>query len=173
MTKRPVKNVGCTVAETRRRAVALEAGRAKIRQLVAERRSARVAPDPPPRYDDVFFAGLEQLEELDREAGDAPRASSGDQAGPGIERAWIDEPGEPGYRILQPIPVEIRRVEIGDFEASFREANIAMSGSDSNDALQALAAEILETFDVLLSEQNPGPDAAEQRRLLCTHIART
>ena len=57
---------------------------------------------------------------------------------------WINDPREAGYRILQPIPVEIRRVEVGDFEASFREANIAMSGSDSNDALQALAAEILE-----------------------------
>ena len=58
-------------------------------------------------------------------------------------------------------------------EASFREANIAMSGSDGSDALQALAAEILETFDVLVSEQNLGPDAADQRRLLCTYIART
>ena len=33
-------------------------------------------------------------------------------------------------------------------------------------------AEILETFDVLLGEQNLGPDAAEQRRLLYTYIAR-
>ena len=86
---------------------------------------------------------------------------------------WINDPGEAGYRILQPIPVEIRRLEIGDFEASFREANIAMSGNDSSGALRALAAEIVETFDMLVSEQNLGPDAAEQRRLLCTYIART
>ena len=95
------------------------------------------------------------------------------RAAPRIEHAWINDPGEAGYRILQPIPVEIRRVEIGGFEASFGEANIAMSGRDSSDALQALAAEILETFDMLVSEQNPGPDAAEQRRLLRTYIART
>ena len=80
--------------------------------------------------------------------------------------------GEAGYRILQPIPVEIRRVGIGDFEASFRDANIAISGSDDNDAYQALVAEILETFDVLLSEQNLGPDAADQRRILHTYIVR-
>ena len=49
-----------TKAEKRRRAAALEAGRAKIRKLIAERRSAATPPDPPPRYDDVFFAGLER-----------------------------------------------------------------------------------------------------------------
>ena len=48
-----------------------------------------------------------------------------------------------------------------------------MPGSDSNDALQALVVEILETFDVLLSEQHLGPDAAEQRRILGTYIVRT
>ena len=101
-----------------------------------------------------------------------PRAAT-DQAPPRVEHVWINDPGEAGYRILQPIPVGIRRVEVGDFEASFREANIAMSGSDSDDALQALAAEILDTFDVLLGEQNLGPDAAEQRRLLGTYLART
>lgn len=100
-------------------------------------------------------------------------AAAADQAPPRIEHTWIDDLGEAGYRILQPIPVEIRRVGIGDFEASFRKANIAMSGSDSNDALQALVAEILETFDVILTEQNLGPDAAEQRRILRTYIVRS
>ena len=95
------------------------------------------------------------------------------QALPHIEHTRIDNLGEAGYRILQPIPVEIRRVGIGDFEASFREANIAMSGSDSDDAFQALVAEILETFDVLMSERRLGPDAAEQRRILSAYIVRT
>ena len=63
-----------TRAEKRRRASALEAGRMKIQQLLAKRRSTRVVPDPPPRYDDVFFEGLE---ELDRVIGISPRASSG------------------------------------------------------------------------------------------------
>ena len=48
-----------------------------------------------------------------------------------------------------------------------------MSGSDSDDAYQALMAEILETFDVLFREQNLGPDAAEQRQILRTYIVRT
>ena len=87
--------------------------------------------------------------------------ASADEPSPPIERVRIDDLGEAGYRILQPIPVEIRKVEIGNFEAWFREANIAMPGSDSNDALQALAAEILDTFDGLLRERNLGPDAAE------------
>ena len=98
---------------------------------------------------------------------------SANQALPHIEHKRIDNLGEAGYRILQPIPVEIRRVGIGDFEASFREANIAMPGSDSNDALQALVAEILETFDVLLRERNLVPDAVVQRQILSTYIVRT
>lgn len=100
------------------------------------------------------------------------RSAAADQIPPRTENLRIDDLGEAGYRVLQPIPVEIRRVGIGDFEASFRAANIAMSGSDRSDAFQALMAEILETFDVLLGEQNLGPDAAEQRRLLYTYIAR-
>lgn len=96
-----------------------------------------------------------------------------DQAPQRIEYDWIDDLGEAGYRILQPIPLEIKRVGIGDFEASFREANIAMSGSDSHDAFQALVAEILDTFDLLLSEPSLGPDAAEQLQILRTYIGKT
>ena len=91
---------------------------------------------------------------------------------PRTEYFSIDDLGEAGYRVLQIIPVEIRRVGIGDFEASFREANIAISGRDQADAYQALVAEILETFDVLLTEQNLGPDATEQRQILRTYIVR-
>ena len=91
---------------------------------------------------------------------------------PRTEYVSIDDLGEAGYRVLQAIPVEIRRVGIGDFEASFREANIAISGRDQADAYQALVAEILETFDVLLTEQNLGPDATEQRQILRTYIVR-
>ena len=100
------------------------------------------------------------------------RSAATDEAPPRTEHVWIEDLGEAGYDVLRRIPVEIRRVGIGDFEASFREANIAISGSDQNDAYQALVAEILDTFDVLLSEQNLGPDAAEQRRLLNAYIVR-
>ena len=74
--ERPVPSaprVQRTKAEELRRAAALEAARTKIRKLVAERRSAGVVPHPPPRYDDVFFAGLE---ERDREAGVPLKTSS-------------------------------------------------------------------------------------------------
>lgn len=98
--------------------------------------------------------------------------AAANQALPRTEHFSIDDLGEAGYRVLQPIPVEIKRVGIGDFEASFRETNIAISGSDQDDAYQALVAEILETFDVLLTEQNLGPDATEQRRILRTYIVR-
>ena len=98
--------------------------------------------------------------------------ATADQALPRTEHFSIDDLGEAGYRVLQPIPVEIRRVGIVNFEASFREANIAISGSDQDDAYQALVAEILETLDVLLTEQNLGPDATEQRRILRTYIVR-
>ena len=101
-----------------------------------------------------------------------PRGTAADQAPPRTEHVRIEDLGEAGYYVLQPIPVEIKRVGIRDFEASFREANVAMSGIDRDDAFQALVAEILETFDVLLSEQNLGPDAAEQCRILRTYIVR-
>ena len=71
----PQPRVRLAKAERRRRAERMEAGRQKIRQLIAERRSARVAaPGPPPRYDSVFVAGVEAL---DRQAGDSPKAGSG------------------------------------------------------------------------------------------------
>ena len=98
--------------------------------------------------------------------------TAADHAPPPVEYIRIDDLGEAGYHVLQPIAVEIRRVGIGDYEASFREANIAMSGDDLNDAFQALVVEILETLDVLLREQNLGPDAADQRRILDTYIVR-
>lgn len=98
--------------------------------------------------------------------------SVADQPEPRIRRTSIQDLGEAGYRILKPIPVEIKTVEVGDVEASFREANIAMSGTDSNDALQALVADILDTFDALISEHDLGPDAAKQLRLLRTYIVR-
>ncbi len=86
---------------------------------------------------------------------------------------WIDNLDEPGYRLLRPIPVEIRRVEYGYFLASFSDANIAISGQDSDDAFQTLKVEIIETFEVLIEEPNLGPDAKEQLRTLNIYIAKT
>lgn len=93
-----------------------------------------------------------------------------DPAWTDTERMLIDDLGDPSYRVIQRIPVTVRRVGANEFEASFGEANIAISGTDSKDAVEALAAEILDTFDVLFSEYDLGPDAAEQRRVLGTYV---
>ena len=85
-------------------------------------------------------------------------------------RRQIENLGEAGYRLLRPIPVGTQKVGIGDYVESFREPNIEMSGRDREDALQALKAEILETFEVLSSERRLGPDAAKQRQILCAYI---
>lgn len=90
-----------------------------------------------------------------------------------IEHIQLGDLGEAGYRVRQPIPVEIKRADVGDYEAWFREANIAIAGTDSRDALQALVTEILDTYDVLLAEPALGPDAVEQLRILSTYIGRT
>ena len=97
----------------------------------------------------------------------------GTDLAPAIEHVQITDLGEAGYGIRKTIPVEIKSIEAGNFEASFREANIAISGVDSDDAYQALVAEILDTFDVLVQEPTLGPDAAEQLRILRTYIVRT
>lgn len=84
----------------------------------------------------------------------------------------ISNLGEPGYQVLQPIPVEIEKVAPGDFLASFREANISISGIDNDDAYEALLAEILDTFDSLTEEKSLGKSAAKQLRVLKTYIAK-
>ena len=100
-------------------------------------------------------------------------SASTDQSSPRTEHVRIKNLGEAGYQILQPIPVVIQEVAPEDFLASFHEANIAISGSDNDDAYQALVAEILDTFDVLIEERSLGPDAAEKLQTLSTYIART
>ena len=86
---------------------------------------------------------------------------------------FITDLREAGYSVLRRIPVEIKRIGPTDYEASFSEANIAMSGTSGQDAYQALVADILDTFDTLSAEQNLGPAAAEQLHILNTYIGRT
>ena len=81
--------------------------------------------------------------------------------------------GESGYLLLQPIPVSIQEIAPGDFMASFHEANIAIPGSDSDDAYQALVAEILDTFDGLTEEKYLGKSAFDQLQILKKYIAKT
>lgn len=60
--------------EKRRRAAILDEARKKMRRLLAEKRKKRSPPDPAPRYDEIFHEGTLQL---DREAGESVRPSSG------------------------------------------------------------------------------------------------
>ncbi len=88
------------------------------------------------------------------------------------EYYWIEDLREDEYRVLQPIRVRVKRIGLGNFEASFPEANISISGIHSDDAYQALVAEILDTFDILNEEAVLGPAASDQLRILRTYIAK-
>jgi hypothetical protein len=99
-------------------------------------------------------------------------SASSDQASPRGEHIWIDNLGEAGYDVLRSIPAEIQKVAPEDFIATFRDANIAISGIDRDDAYEALLAEILDTFDSLTEEKSLGKSAAKQLRLLQKYIAK-
>ena len=71
---------------------------------------------------------------------------------------------------MQAFCVQITRIGAGNFEASFREAKIAISGTDRDDAYQALVAEILDTLDILAEERNLIPRATEQLEILRKYI---
>lgn len=121
--------------------------------------------------DEGFLVGTEWTSDPSWRPQLFPAVSATSQRHP-VERTCIQDLRDDCYRILRPIPVEIRQVDVGDFEASFGEANIAIGGTDSRDALQALVCEILDTFDVFMDAPRLGPGAANQLQVLCTYIAR-
>lgn len=92
---------------------------------------------------------------------------------PAIQRFVVEDLGEAEYRVKRPIPVEIERLGIGEYEARFCEANVAIGGTDVQDAYQALVADILDTFDLLTENDNLGRSLVEQREALQSYIART
>ncbi len=72
-----------------------------------------------------------------------------------------------------PIPVRIVREGELDFIASFEEADISISGESFRDAFQALALEVLDTFDYLLSHcSDLGPWPEQQLAILKRHLAK-
>ena len=79
---------------------------------------------------------------------------------------------EEGYAVLRPIPYKIEKIHDGNYQASFREANIAIGGVDEQDAYQSLVAEILDTFDTLTDEPLLVPDLILQLQVLRTYIAK-
>ena len=66
-------------------------------------------------------------------------------------RTINDFPNEP-YTVIEPIPVTIEKTAPQDFTASFHEADIAMSGESIEEALQNLAADILDVYELLRGE---------------------
>ncbi len=101
------------------------------------------------------------------------QATDATVAAPTIERFFVEDLGEAEYRVKRPIPVEIERLDVGEYEARFREANVAIGGTDRQDAYQALVADILDTFDLLTENDNLGRNLVEQRHALQSYIART
>ena len=85
----------------------------------------------------------------------------------------ITDLGDAGYQAIKTIIVEIRKIGPGDYEAAFKNANIAICGISSRDAYQALVATILDTFDVLTAEPRLSPRSARQLRVLRTYIGKT
>lgn len=55
-----------TGEEKKRRAAVLQAARLEIQRRLSRRVIQRVAPCPPPRYDDVFYDGTTALEHAAR-----------------------------------------------------------------------------------------------------------
>ena len=89
----------------------------------------------------------------------------------GVEIIPVDEL-EDGYQVLQLILARIERIGAGNYLASFEEANIAISGEDSQEAYQNLVAEILDTFDTLLAEERLSPAAVNQLAALRNYIVK-
>jgi hypothetical protein len=90
----------------------------------------------------------------------------------GIEVGAIDHLDEVGYALLRPIPYRIEQLRAGDFLATFADANIGIGGVDAQDAYQSLIAEILDTFDTLISQERLSTAAVQQLRVLQTYLVR-
>lgn len=108
-------------------------------------------------------------------ARDSRRCMAEPAVEPPPERCWIKDLGEPGYTTLRPIPVDLVRHGPEDFEAMFTEANLGIDGSDKEDALENLTADILDTFDDLVSVPTAklGKSLAKEFRVLKSYVART
>ena len=82
-----------------------------------------------------------------------------------------DFPGEP-YKLLKPIPVMLEWTGSA-FLARFGEANIAMTGDTSTEALGNLAADVLDTYEDYSAEADTlGPEPARQLAVLRQYIAK-
>jgi hypothetical protein len=84
-----------------------------------------------------------------------------------------DFSGEP-YRVLKPIPVTVRSLDIGEeVEAAFAEGNIAWVARSRVEAINGLKAEILNTMeDFEANKDRVGPEPTRQLGVLRAHLER-
>jgi len=71
----PPERARPSVKERRRRAQMIESARTEIQRRLAAASAKRVAPTPPPRYDEVFLQGTARLDQI---AGESLTASQGE-----------------------------------------------------------------------------------------------
>ena len=74
-------------------------------------------------------------------------------------------PGGEPYEVKKPIEVTIKENALGDFLARFEEANLAMPGETLEDSRSALAAHILDVYE-LLKKEPPKKLGSEAKRQL-------
>ena len=86
----------------------------------------------------------------------------------------IPAPYEARYELRRPIPVDFEEVAAGAVIARFSEADLAVTGSDRQDAKTGLASWILDMFDDLAAAdpRTLGRTPAMQFRVLGRHIIR-
>ena len=78
-----------------------------------------------------------------------------------------------GHSLYRPIPVQITVEDDGEVTASFTEANIVMTGATVEDAVAAVAADIVDAFELFVAEEagaGLGPGPRRQLRALRQHI---
>ena len=91
----------------------------------------------------------------------------------GLEQTleWIIDLPDPGYVVVQHIPVDFELGMDGESIAIFKEGNIAMSGENQEDAWKSLRHDIPDTFMTLLDEEdNLTAGAKKQLDILRSYI---
>ena len=84
-----------------------------------------------------------------------------------------DFSGEP-YKVLKAIPVTIRSLDGGGFEAAFVEGNIAWVDDSRIEAVNGLKAEILDAIDLFEANKDRlGLEPRRQLAVLRTHLKHT
>lgn len=78
-------------------------------------------------------------------------------------QTWVRRLPDPAYELRLPFRIEtVQYEDDGSFESRWRYTNIAIGGDSRRDAEKALMAEILDTYDTLVSERRLGVDAENQ-----------